>query len=361
MFQPTVLNNRRSGALDVLRFLAVLTVFFSHYTDTYNYVYQIVPENFKYIPVFKYGGISLMAFFMVSGYVVTMTSMKKNIKDFIVIRLCRLYPLFWISCIVAFILPRLVEGNTFIFYSSFKTLLINMTMFPTLVGVQMINPVYHTLLIELIFYVFIAIFIQFKLWNRMLPVIGALTVYCIILGLNTNNYHHFFIPPFAAGILFYYLKSNLENSLHVKLLILLNFISALMISPAFVKYLAATSAPVQIPDVWVVGTIITTIYLLFYLIITDKIKINSNKITIVLGEIAYPFYLFHIYFLALYWYLKDRMQADLLLFSILFFIVILSWVINNLIEKPLNQTCVRLFYGTLNLFKNSITSKKTGQ
>lgn len=329
--------SQRSGVLDLLRFLAVLTVFFSHYTDTFNYVYKIVPANLKYLPIFKYGSLALVAFFMVSGYVITMTSMKKSIKDFIIIRLSRLYPLFWVSCTVAFILPRLIKAHTFITFSSFKNFLVNMTMVPTLFGSSLINPVYHTLLLELLFYFFIGIIIVFRLWKRMLLIIGILTVFCIVRGLDSSAYSHIVIPPFAAGILFYYLKIKYGKPIYLNVLLFLNFISSLMIGRTLEKYLAGVVDDVQTISSWTAMAIIAAIYVIFYLIVTNRLKISSNKITTMLGEIAYPFYLFHIYFLMIYWHYRNSIQADLLLLLILVLIMLCSWVINKLVEKPLNK------------------------
>ncbi|SDJ56292.1 Peptidoglycan/LPS O-acetylase OafA/YrhL, contains acyltransferase and SGNH-hydrolase domains [Pedobacter sp. ok626] len=348
--------SQRSGALDLLRFLAVLIVFFSHYTDTFNYVYKIVPENLKYLPIFKYGSLALVAFFIVSGYVITMTSMKKSIKDFIVIRLSRIYPLFWVSCTVAFILPRAVNEHTFIAFSSFNTYLINMTMVPGLLGTPLINPVYHTLLLELLFYFFIAIIIVFKLWDRMLLIIGVLTVFCIVRGLDATAYSHIVIPPFAGGILFYYLKIKYGNPIYLRILLCLNFISSLMIGRTLERYLNGRVDDVQTINSWIAVTIIAAIYGIFYLIVTDRFKISSNRITVMLGEIAYPFYLFHVYFLIVYWYFRDSIQEDALLLSILALVICSSWLINQLVEKPLNKICSQLLYFLFNLFKRNKNS-----
>lgn len=344
---------QRSGALDLLRFLAVLTVFFSHYTDTFNFVYQIVPANLKYMFIFKYGSISLLAFFMVSGYVITMTSMNKNIKDFIVTRLSRIYPLFWVSCITAFILPRLIHDHTYIMFSSFKTFLANMTMLPMIFGAEMINPVYHTLVLELLFYLFIAIIIIFNLWKKIFAIIGILTIYSIYRGFNENAYSHVVIPPFAAGMLFYFMKIEFGNKWQLRILLFLNLISSLMISRVLIKYLGEYYKNANAINIVTVCILISAIYLAFYLIVTDRVKIRSTRLTIMLGEIAYPVYLFHIYFFFIYYYYRGSVQGDILLMSILILIIFISWILNNLVEKPLVKLCSQLLYYILNLFKRN--------
>jgi peptidoglycan/LPS O-acetylase OafA/YrhL len=340
----------RSGALDLLRFLAVLIVFFSHYTDTYNYVYHIVPSNLKYMPIFHYGSTALIVFFMVSGYVVTMTSVKKDLREFLVTRLSRIYPLFWVSCIVAFILPRIIQEHTYLLHSSFKTFLINMTMVPALFGHVMINPIYHTLLVELAFYFFIAIIIAFNLWNRILIIISILVLYCLYKSFDESASAHVFIPPFVAGMLFYFIKAKRHALWKLNSLLILNYICSLDVGRVLIRQMGEFYKNPAALNIWTMSIIITAIYLLFYLIVADKMKVKNTRITQILGEIAYPFYLFHIYFLFIYWYFRNSLSGELLLFGILATIVLICWAINIYIEKPLSRLAAQVLKSFFGMF-----------
>ena len=353
MADKIISKPHRSGALDLFRFLAVVVVFFAHYTDTFNYVYKIVPASLKWAPITHYATSVLLIFFMISGYVVTMTSMKRNLKDFLIARLSRLYPLFWISCIVAFTLPRIIHHNTYLTYSTLKQLLANMTMMPQVFRYEMINPAFHTLLTELGFYFFIAIIILFKLWDKILIVFVVVLAYCVAYSQDTSLSLHIFIPPFIAGMLFYFIKIKYKTSWMLYVLLAVNYFCTLTTGRFLVIILNDYYKNPHGLSVLTMNVIITVIYVLFYVIVIVKPVIKDRKLTRTLGEIAYPFYLFHLYFLYWYWYFGKTVQPDLLILVILAVILALSWAINVWMEKPLSRLASHILYLITGLFGRS--------
>lgn len=343
------LSTQRSGALDVFRFLAVLTIFLAHYADTYNYKYQIVPQNLKWSFFTRYSVFSLFVFFIVSGYVITMTSMKRDLRHFLTARLSRIYPLFWISCITAFILPRLVYDHTYLLHAPFRLFLANMTMVPQIFGYEMINPVFWTLVIELTFYFFIALIILFKLWNKLLLIFTCAFICCIICTLKGQQAFNIFLP-FSAGMLLYFIRIKYASHWKLHCLLVANFLCTLIACQSIIKNPGISYKDSSPLNVWITVGIITTIYILLYLIATRRMNIKDTVVTRFLGEIAYPFYLFHIYFLFLYWYFRNTIQADLLLIGILLLIIIVSWILNVAVEKPLSKKTHQVLYSITNIF-----------
>ncbi|MBB5440352.1 peptidoglycan/LPS O-acetylase OafA/YrhL [Pedobacter sp. AK017] len=337
MTETILKSSKRSGTLDLLRFIAVLYVYFAHYADSFNYIYQIVPANLKYNPVIKYGDTALLIFFSVSGYVVTMTSIKKDLRVFFITRLSRIYPLFWVSCIVAFLLPRLVSEHTYLSQSSFKTFLVNLTMMPSVFKYEMINPIYHTLLAELIFYAFIGLIIAFRLWNRILIIIAALLVYCLSYGLSLEKSVQVFIIPYVAGMLFYLIRIKYDKPWKLYTLLGITYICLLNIGRILAHDVDLFFDKPGLVNPWIMCVVITFIYFLFHLISINKLNIKSTVVTEVLGQIAYPFYLFHIYFFYVYWYFSDKIQPDLLLIGLLFLIMIVAWILHVTVEIPFSQ------------------------
>lgn len=356
MLSPLTKPNR-SSALDLLRFLAVLAVFFAHYTDTFNEVYHIVPENHKYNFISRYGTVALLVFFMVSGYVVTMTSVRRNLKDFIVSRLSRLYPLFWVSCLAAFILPR-IEAHSYLSYTSVKAFLINLTIVPMFFGYPLMNPVFHTLVIELFFYIFIALIIYLKLWNRLLIIITGMILFCLANLFAPALPVHILITPFIGGILFYLISVKYNQTWKLYALLSANFICALFGGKHLTIQLQALNKEPNAINIWVIMLMVTLVYLTFLLIALKKFNINYHPVFKFLGEIAYPFYLFHIYFLCFYWYFSGKIPADLLLFGIFLATILTSWFMNKFIEKPLSKS-FSLFLYTLIDFFNKKKNKPT--
>ena len=89
----------RSGrilALDSMRGLAALSVALFHYTYGFNH------GDTNY--VFHKGFLGVQFFFILSGFVIFMTVNKKpNLRSFVVGRFTRLYPAYWLSVVLTFL------------------------------------------------------------------------------------------------------------------------------------------------------------------------------------------------------------------------------------------------------------------
>lgn len=121
--------------LDLFRFFSAIAVFFHH--------------SF----LFHYGRLGIYLFFMISGFVIYF-SLGKGIKEYIIGRFIRLYPIFWICASITF-LVTLVYGTSI----SFKHYLLGLLMFNSGHMETMIDGSYWTLTFELLFYFYIGVFV----------------------------------------------------------------------------------------------------------------------------------------------------------------------------------------------------------
>lgn len=145
--------NTRFRELDGLRALAAFAVVLSHFTGAYNSRYINDPA-----PAFDFpqGAFGVQLFFLISGFVILMSASRaQNASDFVISRVARLYPAYWLSLILAVLLNRLFQiphsemsaGETFI----------NLTMVQRWFQVPNAVDVYWTLTVEVQFYVLIFI------------------------------------------------------------------------------------------------------------------------------------------------------------------------------------------------------------
>jgi peptidoglycan/LPS O-acetylase OafA/YrhL len=121
--------------LDLLRFGSSLSVLF-HHTFT-----------------FVYGRLGIYLFFIISGFVIYF-SLGRGIKEYIVGRFLRLYPLFWVCCTITFLVT--------VFFNEavpFKKYLLDMLMFNDGKIATMVDGSYWTLTFELLFYFYIGVFV----------------------------------------------------------------------------------------------------------------------------------------------------------------------------------------------------------
>ena len=146
----------RVNELDLLRFIAALSVVFFHYTFRgYTADAMTIMPYPTLAPISKYGYLGVELFFMISGFVILMTAASGSLRKFIISRFVRLYPAFWVCCSLTFIATILIGGHRYT--ASVYQYLINMTMLNSFIGVPSIDGVYWTLFIELKFYAFVAL------------------------------------------------------------------------------------------------------------------------------------------------------------------------------------------------------------
>ena len=145
-------TNHRLEFIDGLRAIAVLLVFVTHSTEVFSTLSSPRGQWLARLAHdLDFGRIGVVAFFAISGFLIPSSlhgPCSTGTIRFVVHRLFRLYPAFWLSvvaCAAAFYwLPgQGIPG---------RSVLANLSMIPEAFGVDYINPAYWTLEVELIFY-----------------------------------------------------------------------------------------------------------------------------------------------------------------------------------------------------------------
>ncbi|MDT0183230.1 acyltransferase [Microbacterium sp. ARD31] len=96
------------------------------------------------------GRVGIVAFFLVSGYVVGLTLSRQTVRTFAIRRFWRLYPIYWVAT-VAYVAVVVLTGQAPFDYS-LVVILMNVTMLQGFFGVYSILGVAWTLGIEIAFY-----------------------------------------------------------------------------------------------------------------------------------------------------------------------------------------------------------------
>ncbi|MEK7622392.1 MAG: acyltransferase [Patescibacteria group bacterium] len=319
--------------LDELRGLAILCIMLFHYLYLYDLRYgHLYTFSFN----FHWGGFfGIYLFFVISGFVV-MKSLERVKKplDFIINRLSKLYPSYWLAMIITY---------TFVFIFGlpgrevgFKDFLINLSMLQHWLGVPDVDGVYWILPIFLIFYGFIVL----TLLTKQLKHIEIIGVGWLIIevGLRLINFPYrelirsffgFFdyAHLFLIGILFYQLKTK-------------GFIwwRNLLIWLVFLIELSNHKTTETIS--------LLVILTIFYLIIINKLQIMENRLFKWLGQISYPLFLVHTnigYVVIQKVYTFS--DSPLLILGLPFLItLLLATAIYYWIEKPALTTIRNIYY-----------------
>ncbi len=183
---PITSRAQRLASLDGLRGLAALAVVVYHAGLFVSPALRLIALKYLHL-----GHAGVIAFFLCSGFMIPLSLERQgSLWRFWVRRICRLYPLYWVSIAGAFVCygAGLVTPETsyllfnpvaFLATQPMHTVLANMTMVQGFLGVPHLIGVYWTLTIELLFYVLVSILFVCHVSQRSV----ALTVGFLVAAL----------------------------------------------------------------------------------------------------------------------------------------------------------------------------------
>jgi len=187
-----------------------------------------------------------------------------------------------------------------------------------------IDGVFWSLAVELSFYLFIAAILLIKK-IRYIEIISLAwlgIMYINFLALSPlNNYFPFikFGNLFIAGIIFYNLKTKGRTKIRYVILALCLLIQFLITTP-------------------LEGFVVAFYFLIFFLLIDNRLKFLTNKFLVFLGFISYSIYLIHENTGAIIFTALSRIGINSLVLKIgitTTIIIIIATLITYLLEQPL--------------------------
>jgi peptidoglycan/LPS O-acetylase OafA/YrhL len=274
-------------------------------------------------------------FFIISGFVILLSTANKNALGFSISRITRLFPAFWVAVTLTtvllwlFAIPKTAD-------ISWYQYLVNMTMVPEYFGVENIDTVYWTLQVEIKFYFWIFLIMLF---NKIEYIERFVFVWLIMAIFEIFHFihgftHQFLIPEwapyFGAGALFF--RIHQEG---------FNWQRGVMLALAYVLslYYAVEGANMRTEEYGmvfspVVVMLLTTGFFLFFILIVTKKKAGVKRVWYtVLGVITYPLYLIHDAIGQLFfYYFGQSINKYLLLFLVTAIMIALSYIIYRYFE-----------------------------
>lgn len=288
----------RFKLLDGLRLLAAIAVIAYHYLGFQHSRWGMpVNEKFQFLSGFAaYGGLGVQLFFIISGFVILMSSWGKTIPQFIASRVSRLYPAYWVSVLASVLLLGFITHGT-IKKITLEQVLVNLTMTQSGFGVDRIEGVYWTLWVELLFYILIGFLISRN------PTRGKITAFVFlwpIVAVTAKRADFDFLnrllspeyaPLFAGGMALYMVHAY-GHTLMNWLLVLFNAaLAAQQTSAGFFQNMIEDTG--QNLSVTACVVIILLMFAIVALVTVSPVKGMGPRWLTYAGALTYPVYLMH--------------------------------------------------------------------
>ncbi len=292
------MNTGHSGRfeeIDVLRGLAAMCVVLSHYSTHCVGFFREAPFGLELHTV--YGFYAVQLFFIISGFVISLTLEKSNSwRDFAFSRLSRLYPAYWVAVTLVVVVELFVFGKTPWIGGYFA----NMTMLQEFIGFTNLDNVFWSLTVELAFYAIMGVIFATGLLPRIEMVAGIwLALACLWslmdqhLGIGLPAFLPRFlilrhVAFFVAGITFY--RITVKGLTRPRAALIL----AALAAAGWIDGQWDTDVPAV---GWIDGLqrlgIAVVLFAAFGLAVTGKLRFAVSPVTLWLGAISYPLYLSH--------------------------------------------------------------------
>ncbi|ADG88549.1 acyltransferase [Thermobispora bispora] len=302
--EPRPVKGPRLIELDALRFIAAFAVMAFHYLAASRSLWGEHPtELFPSVARLSVLGIlGVELFFLISGFVILMSVWGRTVGEFAVSRAARLYPAYWFTVVLIFILYRFSGVTGFDPKLSAGEYLLNLTMLQSAFGVGHAAGVFWSLWVELRFYLLVGIFSLFGITLRRclvfmsawlaLALVAELTRHEALLLVFMPRQAPYFIagmacylihrfgPRAAAGMPWLILAASFGMSLY----------AALERVGGRVKLIGFRHFPAP-PEAVVV--VITLIFALMIAVALGGLRWVRWRGLVTVGALTYPLYLLH--------------------------------------------------------------------
>ena len=321
--------------IDLLRFLAALSVMLYHYGFRGYSADNMTSMPYLWIaPIVKYGNLGVNLFFIISGFVILMTASGGSARRFVVSRVVRLYPAFWACCTLTFLAIVIAGGTRY--HASLWQYILNMTMFGGFIDVKPIDGAYWSLFVEMKFYALVLAVLLFRQMHRIKELLGLWLILVLLISHWPIPYAGSFLIPkyapyFIAGAMFYIVHT--EGICAYKIfIIVMSYLLALRealhklssLQAYFHTYFSSIAT----------ATTLAIFFIVFFFISTGRTRKLAGDKWLFLGALTYPLYLLHenigfIIFNKLY----PHVNQHVIMIGTIGAMLIAAFIVNRMVEK----------------------------
>lgn len=334
----------RMASLDLLRLLAALAVVLFHYFFRGGITGDLDVGYSAVAPFAIYGYLGVNLFFLISGFVIAWSAEGRSWQEFSVARFVRLYPGFLVCMTVTFVILAIAGDRRF--PTNISTYAANLSMFAPAFGRPTMDGVYWSIILEIVFYGWVATLVFAGVFQRW-----KLAIVAIWLAISTANeffggsgmlrmlFITSYAPFFAGGIMAQHViaKGRCPQALVLLAAAFLISCKTLTFPQSWMQahYGVAISYPALVAaNVAVHGIFVGAILL--------RSLITPSWTVLMLGGLTYPLYLLHQYigYISLN-ALAPRIGKDTAVIVVLAAMLFASFMVWRFIESPIRKPLIR--------------------
>jgi peptidoglycan/LPS O-acetylase OafA/YrhL len=334
--------------IDLLRLTAAVAILMYHYTFFGHAAGYLSVSYPALSSVTRYGYLAVDLFFTISGFVVLLSAWGRRPHEFVISRMVRVYPAFWVGVTVTAVVTVILGHG--MFKVTPLQYLANLTLANSLPNIANIDVVYWTLWAEMRFYLvlFVLTCIGISrsrvikllwLWLAATAVIeaGVLPAGLASLAdlLVQSQWSHYLIAGMALCTIY---RTGFSWTLGA--ILALAYGNALYRAIGFAHLVSARlHQTLYLP---VSLTIITLIFVVMTLIAFRLTRRFGRPWFASAGTLTYPLYLLHCYIGLMLFHLLDRyVNRWVLLAGILLLMGGAAYLVHRLVEVPLGPPLKR--------------------
>ncbi|MGW5395434.1 acyltransferase family protein [Streptomyces sp. NPDC003952] len=331
--------------MDGLRLIAALMVVFHHYVgfgggttpseNAWTKPVDVVFPTASWLASYTWTGVEL--FFIISGFVICMSSWGRSLSEFFTSRVVRLYPAYWFAVLattaVVTLWPVVVQPP------GSKDVLLNLTMLHEAFKVSSVDAVYWTLWVEIRFYLLFALVVWKGVTYRRVVLFCVLwTVACVLVTAGRAPFANYILMPeyspyFIAGVAMY-LMYRFKPTLLLWGIVAISWLFSVRQVTLYSDGLAVSLGRTM--DAKPAIALMTLGYLVMLALALGKLSWIRGKWLTVAGATTYPLYLLHEH---IGWTGIRLLRHDLSPWALVAVMtvgmLVAAWLVNRFVERPL--------------------------
>jgi peptidoglycan/LPS O-acetylase OafA/YrhL len=285
----------RLDTLDLLRALACAMVVAFHFLfrgQAAGWLQDAPPAWLSTLA--RHGHLGVPLFFMISGFVISMSAEGASLRAFAASRIARLVPALWVAAPLTALVA--LAGDVQAFVVTPGQLLVNLTLVPQWFGVPYVDGVYWSLAVELQFYLLVALALVVRRLDTIEPWLVIWLLLALLDGMRPMYPLERWLvvtwaPFFVAGICCHLIHRRGATPLRWGLLAA-SYVLAL-VAVATRRELVIAPGPAHPADLPVAATLVSLFFLAFLLIVLRRWELRASAWLRVAGALTYPVYLLH--------------------------------------------------------------------